>query len=82
MTMQTIHDNHPSFFTSRDQGQGSFGFLSSVGKAVKRYFRARHAIAHLRSLDDDLLADIGIARRDIESAVRQDGNHFDTGGRV
>src|SRR5262249_20210166 len=32
--------------------------------------RARHVINHLRSLDDDRLRDLGLARKDIERVVR------------
>ena len=44
--------------------------LGSSAATLAAELRARRAINHLRSLDDDRLRDLGIERADIEQFVR------------
>ena len=44
--------------------------LSACWQGIVRYFVRRAAIASLRELDDHALRDIGLARTQIEAAVR------------
>ena len=53
------------------QRPGAFSRLFSAGwERIARYFVRRAAIANLRELDDRALRDIGLARSQIEAAVR------------
>lgn len=47
--------------------------LTHLGRSAAAFaaeLQARHAINHLRSLDDDRLRDLGLERKDIERLVR------------
>ncbi|HTY66035.1 MAG TPA: DUF1127 domain-containing protein [Alphaproteobacteria bacterium] len=53
------------------QGPGTFSkFFRASWDKIAHYFIHRAAIAHLRELDDHALCDIGLARPQIEAAVR------------
>jgi uncharacterized protein YjiS (DUF1127 family) len=57
----------------RPVGTKSFGaglWIVACWDRIARYFVHRAAIAHLRELDDGALRDIGLARSQIEAAVR------------
>jgi uncharacterized protein YjiS (DUF1127 family) len=50
--------------------RASLRSLNTSRERIARYFVHRSAIAHLRELDDGALRDIGLARSQIEAAVR------------
>ena len=47
------------------------GTVARLAGSVRQWFEERRTIARLSSLDDRLLADIGIVRADIPEAVRR-----------
>ncbi len=44
--------------------------LARISRAIAQEFRARHSVRTLESMDDRMLADMGITRGDIDDAVR------------
>jgi uncharacterized protein YjiS (DUF1127 family) len=67
-------DNFTQFETTRTDATTGRPWIASIAAALWSGMRRRHqskrAIAALSALDDRMLEDIGIFRRDIEFAVR------------
>jgi uncharacterized protein YjiS (DUF1127 family) len=49
--------------------------ITRLGRSVARWRQARNAMRGLERLDDRMLADIGITRSEIYSAVRRGREH-------
>ena len=82
MNTHLIHKAHETSFSSKSFVKSCVSFAQMITKPFARFFRARQAVAHLQSLNDIMLADIGITRWEIKGAVSRGNNCFDTGGRV
>ncbi|MEM7425094.1 MAG: DUF1127 domain-containing protein [Pseudomonadota bacterium] len=59
--------NSKAFFGA--DSKGTFNFPAKVWNSVTRFFSLVHVERQLNSLDDRMLADIGIERADIRSKV-------------
>jgi uncharacterized protein YjiS (DUF1127 family) len=51
--------------------EGAFAFVARIGGLVGRELRIRRDMRRLAEFDEHMLHDIGIARSDIEGAVRR-----------
>lgn len=70
MSTYNLHQPHygVEFLSGAIEGAGDL--LHSMAKTIRREVTARQAIRKLDAMSDRQLADMGIARRDIRTAVR------------